>query len=77
VYSKVLLITNLSQDHCCIMRQVSFFKQKFPLPHFYNQATKANTIAWMRSNEKRNKYGSTKNTWYGKNSLWSQHYGKV
>lgn len=41
------------------MKQVSFFKHKFPLPHFYKQATKANTTTWMRSNEKRNKYGST------------------
>jgi len=39
------------------------------LPHFYNQATKANTTTWLRSNEKRNKYGPTKNTWYGNKSL--------
>jgi hypothetical protein len=51
------------------MRQVSFFKQKFPLPHFYNQATKVNTITWLRSNEKRKKYGPTKNTWYGNKPL--------
>jgi hypothetical protein len=59
------------------MRQVSIFKQKFPLPHLFNQATKANTMTWLGSNKKRNKYGSTKNTRYGNNSLKSQHYEKI
>jgi hypothetical protein len=34
------------------MRQVTFFKQKFPLPHLFKQATKANTMTWLGSNKK-------------------------